>query len=169
MLFSYIPYFLLALIIHEAGHCLAAYVCRVTVNEFGIGWGPRLCGIRLGKIEFVMRALPVGAYVRLDLSELFKRSLSQQTFVLLAGIIANLMAAVLTDGTRFSLMNYLLAATNILPLYQQDSWKCGMVILRSIFRRKSSLVEWTFTIAGSCLSVALFVAFLVRGFKSSGR
>jgi len=169
MLSSYIPYFLLALLIHEAGHCLAAYVCRVTISEFGLGWGRRLWGSRLGGIDYIIRALPFGAYVRLDLAELFKRSLSQQAFVLLAGIIANLIAAISTSGTRFSLMNFLLAATNILPLYQQDSWKFGMVMLRSIFRRKSSLVEWTFTIAGSCLSIALFIAFLVQGFKSSGK
>jgi hypothetical protein len=55
-------------------------------------------------------------------------------------------------------MNLLLAATNILPLYQQDGWKCGIVILRGIFHRKSSLVEWTFTISGSALTVALVVA-----------
>jgi Zn-dependent protease len=61
-------------------------------------------------------------------------------------------------------MNFLLAATNILPLYQQDGWKCGMVTLRSVLRRKSSLVEWTFTIAGSGLSVAVFAAFFLRLF-----
>src|SRR4029079_2625244 len=104
-------------------HCLAAFVCRVTISEFGFGWGRRLCCIRLGGVDYIIRALPFGAYVRLDLAELFKRSLSQQAFVLMAGIIANLIAAISTSGTRFSLMNFLLAATNILPLYQQDSWK----------------------------------------------
>jgi hypothetical protein len=105
-----------------------------------------------------MRVLPVGAYVRLDLAELRKRSLAQQVLVLSAGVIANLVAATVTDVMPFSLMNFLLAATNILPLYQQDGWKCGMVILRSTFRRKSSLVEWTFTIAGSALTIALIAA-----------
>jgi hypothetical protein len=78
--------------------------------------------------------------------------------VLLAGIIANLVAGVATGGTHFSLMNYLLAATNILPLYQQDGWKCGMVMLRGTKRRKSPLIDWTFTIAGSALSLALIAA-----------
>jgi Zn-dependent protease len=81
---------------------------------------------------------------------------------LLAGIIVNLLAAVLTDGTSFSLMNLLLAATNLLPLYQQDGWKCGMVLLRAIMRRKSALVEWTFTIAGSLLSLALLITQALR-------
>jgi hypothetical protein len=155
---SYILCFLAALLIHELGHFVAAFGCRVTVSEFGFGWGRKLCGLRIRGVDFVIRALPVGAYVRLKLDELQKRPLGQQVLVLLAGIIANLVAGVATGGTHFSLMNYLLAATNILPLYQQDGWKCGMVMLRGTKRRKSPLIDWTFTIAGSALSLALIAA-----------
>jgi membrane-associated protease RseP (regulator of RpoE activity) len=162
MLLPYIAYFILALILHEMGHCIAAYLCRVKVTEFGLGWGPEIHTFQFRKVTYGIRVLPLGAYVRLDLPGLLSRPLPQQIFVLLAGIAANLIAAVLTDGSRFSLMNYLLAATNILPLYQQDSWKCGVVIIRDVFRRKSSLVEWTFTIAGSGLSLILFIALIVR-------
>ncbi|HYO90385.1 MAG TPA: hypothetical protein VEQ40_02070 [Pyrinomonadaceae bacterium] len=94
--------------------------------------------------------------------ELQRKRLSQQVLVLLAGIIVNSTAAALTPGTIFSKMNLLLAATNLLPLYQQDGWKCGMVMLRALLRRKSAVVEWTFTIAGSSLSLALFVFQVVR-------
>lgn len=156
----------MALLLHEAGHFAAARACNVTISEFGLGWGRRLLGFRLNGVDYLIRILPVGAYVRLDLNELQRRPLSQQVLVLLAGIVANLVAATLTGGTRFSVMNFLLAATNILPLYQQDGWKCGMVMLRGILRRKSFLVEWTFTIAGSGLSVALFVALVVRYLQS---
>ena len=158
MLSSYALYFLVALLIHELGHYAAAYACRVTISEFGLGWGRKLFGFRIRQVDYVIRVLPVGAYVRLDLRELQERPLGQQVLVLLAGIIVNLMAAALTAGTSFSVMNSLLAATNLLPLYQQDGWKCGMVMLRAILRRKSSLVEWTFTIAGSVLSLMLMAA-----------
>jgi Zn-dependent protease len=129
----------------------------VPVSEFGLGWGSKVWGFSLGGVEYKLHALPVGAYVRMNMAELQRRPLSRQLLVLLAGIIVNSVAAALTAGTPFSMMNLLLAATNLLPLYQQDGWKCGMVILRSLLRRKSSLVEWTFTIAGSSLSLALFV------------
>jgi Zn-dependent protease len=162
-MFAYITYFLLALVIHEAGHSLAACICRVTVSEIGVGWGRMLIGIHIRGVHYVIRVLPVGAYVRLDLSELQKRSLTQQVIVLSAGVIANVLVAIAVGIPAFSLMNLLLAATNILPLYQQDGWKCGMVILRGIFRRKSSLVEWTFTIAGSALTVALIAARVLAG------
>jgi Zn-dependent protease len=152
---AYILCFLVALLIHELGHCIAALGCNVTVSEFGLGWGRKLWSFRIRGVDFVIRVLPVGAYVRLNLDELQARPLGQQVLVLLAGIIVNMVAGVVTAGTHFSLMNYLLAATNFLPFYQQDGWKCGMVILRSTMRRKSSLIDWTFTIAGSALSLAL--------------
>jgi membrane-associated protease RseP (regulator of RpoE activity) len=154
--------FIVALIIHEAGHLLAARACHVKALEFGLGWGRKLCGVRLGEIEYKLRALPIGAYVRLDMKELQRRPLSQQVLVLLAGIFVNLGAALATGGTRFSMMNLLLAATNLLPLYQQDGWKCGMVFLRAILRRKSAFVEWTFTIAGSITSLIVFAAQAMR-------
>jgi membrane-associated protease RseP (regulator of RpoE activity) len=155
MIVSYVLSFLVALLIHELGHLVAARVCRVPATEFGLGWGRRLFGFRFAGVEYKLHALPVGAYVRLDIEELQRRSLSRQVLVLQAGIIVNLVAAALTPGTPFGTVNLLLAATNLLPLYQQDGWKCGMVMLRALLRRKSAFVEWTFTIAGSTLSLAL--------------
>lgn len=162
MLISYLICFAMAMLIHELGHLAAARLCCVPATELGLGWGRRLCGFRLGEVEYKLHLLPIGAYVRLDMKALAQRTLSQQAFILLAGIIVNLLAAVLTSGTSFSLMNLLLAATNLLPLYQQDGWKCGMVMLRAILRRKSALVEWTFTIAGSLLSLALLIGQALR-------
>jgi membrane-associated protease RseP (regulator of RpoE activity) len=155
VLISYLLYFLIALLIHELGHLAAARACRVPVMEFGLGWGRKLCGFHFGGVEYKLHALPVGAYVRMDMVELQRRPLSRQVLVLLAGIIVNLVAAALTMGTLFGTLNLLLAATNLLPLYQQDGWKCGMVMLRALLRRKSAVVEWTFTIAGSSGSLAL--------------
>lgn len=159
MLISYLVYFLIALLIHELGHLTAARLSRVPVTEFGLGWGRKLFGFHLGGVEYKLHALPVGAYVRMNMVELQRRPLSRQVLVLLAGIIVNLVAASLAAGTLFGTLNLLLAATNLLPLYQQDGWKCGMVMLRALLRRKSAVVEWTFTIAGSSGSLAL-IAFL---------
>ena len=148
--------------IHELGHLAAARLCGVPATELGLGWGRHLWSARLLGVEWKLHALPVGAYVRLDMKELQRKKLRAQAFVLLAGILVNLTAAGATAGTRFGAMNLLLAATNILPLYQQDGWKCGMVCLRALIGRKSPLVEWTFTIAGGVVSVALFVAQSLR-------
>jgi membrane-associated protease RseP (regulator of RpoE activity) len=162
MIISYIVCFALAMLIHELGHLVAARMCRVPASELGLGWGSKLWGRRFGGVEYKLHALPIGAYVRLDMEELQRRPLVQQAFVLLAGIIVNLAAAALAPGTKFGVMNLLLAATNLLPLYQQDGWKCGMVLLRALLRRRSALVEWTFTIAGGGLSFAVFIAQALR-------
>jgi membrane-associated protease RseP (regulator of RpoE activity) len=162
MLISYIVWFAVVLLIHELGHLAAARVCSVTVTEFGLGWGPRILGFRLGEVEYKLHALPIGAYVRLDMAELQERPLSQQVLILMAGINVNLIAYALATGTSFGTLNLLLAATNLLPLYQQDGWKCGMVMLRALLERKSAMVEWTFTIVGSGLSLALFAAYALH-------
>jgi membrane-associated protease RseP (regulator of RpoE activity) len=157
MLIVYVLLFALTMLIHELGHLAAARICRVPAPELGLGWGPKLFETKAPGFTFKLHLLPVGAYVRLDMRELQTRPLGQQVFVLLAGVLVNLTAAFATQGTWFSLMNYLLAATNLLPLYQQDGWKCGMVMLRALLERRSALVEWTFTIAGgvvSCTAVA---------------
>ncbi len=164
MIAYYILCFALAMLIHELGHLAAARACGVAATELGLGWGRELCGFRVGGVEYRLRALPVGAYVFLNIEQLQRKPLSQQVLVLLSGIIVNLIAATLAHGTWFGKMNLLLAATNLLPLYQQDGWKCGMVLLRAILRRKSALVEWTFTIAGGGASLTMLVVQAFRHF-----
>lgn len=145
------------MLIHELGHLVAARACQVPASELGIGWGPRLWRVQLGGVEWKLHALPLGAYVRLDMRVLQERPLSQQVLVLLAGVIVNLCAAAVAGETTFGAMNLLLAATNLLPLYQQDGWKCGMVLVRALLKRRSPFVEWAFTLAGGGLSL-VFVA-----------
>jgi membrane-associated protease RseP (regulator of RpoE activity) len=153
-----------AMLIHELGHLAAARACRVPASELGLGWGPRVWGFAAGGVEFKLHALPVGAYVRLDVRALQERPLSQQVLVLLAGVLVNLCAAIAWPGTIFGGMNLLLAVTNLLPFYQQDGWKCGIVLLRGLTPgRRSALVEWTFTIAGGGVSLVLLGALVMRG------
>ena len=159
---SYILSLIVALVIHELGHLVAARACCVPVMEFGLGWGRKLFGFRAGDVDYSFRALPVGAYVRLDIEELQRRPLSQQALVLLAGVIVNLLAAAIAGTNKFALINLILATTNLLPIYQQDGWKCGMVMLRALLKRRNALVEWTFTISGGVLSILLIVAKLKR-------
>jgi len=139
--------FACALVLHELGHFLAARACRVGVTQAGLGWGPKLFGLRVNAVDYQLRMLPLGAYIRMDMSGLQKRPLSQQLFVLLAGIAANLILAAITWGTFFGTFNLVLGIVNLFPLYQQDGWKSGMVIFRRVFKRASPLVEWSFTLS----------------------
>lgn len=147
--------FVLALVAHELGHLLAARLCKTSVIEAGLGWGPKLINVRFRGIDYHLRLLPLGAYVKLDMAGLQKRPLVQQVVVLLAGIGANVILGVVAWGTFFGTLNLVLAIGNLLPFYQQDGWKIGMVIFRRGFNRTSPLVEWTFTIFGGLVGLVM--------------
>lgn len=153
--------FFASLILHELGHYIAARLCAVPVKQVGLGWGPKLYGVRVRETDCQVRLLPVGAYVQLDMRELQQRSLWQQLFVLGAGIGVNLVLCVLTWGSLFGALNLALVIGNLIPLYQLDGWKSGMVICRRMFGRPSPLVEWVFTLGGGAIAAAVMVrAFL---------
>src|SRR5215510_8673804 len=145
----------LAMIVHELGHLVAARFCRVPASELGLGMGPKLFGFRIGRIRLTFRALPVGSFVMLDGSALKERSLRAQLLVHLGGVVFNAVAGLFTYGTMFGWLNLLLAAGNILPLYQHDGWKCGVVIMRALMRRKSQPAERVFTFSGGFVSLLI--------------
>jgi regulator of sigma E protease len=62
--------FVVALVLHELGHFLAARACQVAVTEAGFGWGPRLYRVRVRNVDYHLRLLPLGAYIRMDMTGL---------------------------------------------------------------------------------------------------
>jgi membrane-associated protease RseP (regulator of RpoE activity) len=146
--------FVAALVLHEMGHFFAARVCKVRIAEAGFGWGRKLCSVRIRGVDYKLRLFPLGAYVKMDMAVLQRRPLVQQLFVLFAGIAVNSILASVAWGTFFSTLNLALAIGNLLPIYQQDGWKAGMVICRRVFGRPSPLVEWTFTLSGGLVGLA---------------
>jgi membrane-associated protease RseP (regulator of RpoE activity) len=153
--------FLAALVLHELGHYVAARLCGVPIKQAGFGWGPKLFGVRVSDVDCQLRMLPVGAYIQMDMIALQQRPLLQQLFVLGAGVGMNLTLCVLTWGSLFGALNLALAIGNIVPFYQLDGWKSGMVICRRMFGRPSPLVEWVLTLGGGAIALAVFVrAFL---------
>lgn len=149
-----------ALVFHELGHFLAARACRVPVSQAGFGWGPKLFGFRVNGVDYQLRLLPLGAYIRMDMSGLQSRPLFQQLFVLLAGIAVNFILSAIAWGTFFGTLNLVLAVVNLFPLYQQDGWKTGMVIFRHVFRRPRPLVEWSFTLSAALIGLILLMSAL---------
>jgi membrane-associated protease RseP (regulator of RpoE activity) len=153
--------FVAALVLHEFGHYVAARLCGVPIKQAGFGWGPKLFGVRVSDVDCQLRMLPVGAYIQMDMIALQTRPLLQQLFVLGAGIGMNLTLCILTWGSLFGALNLALAIGNIVPFYQLDGWKSGMVICRRMFGRPSPLVEWVLTLGGGAIALAVFVrAFL---------
>lgn len=153
--------FFAALVLHEAGHYVAARMCGVPIKQAGFGWGPKVFGVKVNTVDCQLRLLPVGAYVQMDIGALQRRPLLQQLFVLGAGIGVNLVLCVIAWGSLFGAFNLALAIGNLIPVYQLDGWKSGMVICRKMFGRPSPVVEWMFTLGGGAIGLAVLVrAFL---------
>lgn len=53
-------------LIHEAGHFLTAKAVGIKVNEFAIGFGPKLFSKQKGETKYSIRCLPLGGYVAME-------------------------------------------------------------------------------------------------------
>ena len=51
---------------HELGHFWAAKSVGVAVQRFSIGLGPRVWGFHRGDTEYVLSAIPLGGYVKMQ-------------------------------------------------------------------------------------------------------
>src|SRR5919198_1352089 len=56
---------LLVILIHEAAHYGVAKAFKIKVDEFFVGFGPRLWSFRRGETEYGVKAFPLGGYVRI--------------------------------------------------------------------------------------------------------
>jgi membrane-associated protease RseP (regulator of RpoE activity) len=56
---------LFIILIHEGGHYLVARAYGFKVQEYFVGFGPKLWSFRRGEIEYGVKALPLGGYVKI--------------------------------------------------------------------------------------------------------
>ncbi len=52
------------IMVHELGHYVVGRLCGMGIEEFSIGFGPRLLGWERKDIRYSLRAIPLGGYVR---------------------------------------------------------------------------------------------------------
>lgn len=112
---------LVVVIVHELGHYLVAKRSGIQVDEFAVGFGPKLVWRRVGETVYALRAIPAGGFVRLagmtGLPEerdpgpraFFRASIPRRTATILAGGVFNLVFA----GLIFSLTEIPSHASNI--------------------------------------------------------
>jgi len=55
----------LMVIVHEFGHFAVAKLCKVRVEAFSFGFGPRLFGFKYGETDYKVCLLPLGGYVKM--------------------------------------------------------------------------------------------------------
>lgn len=96
----------------KAGHFIVAKLCNVKVNEFSIGFGPKIVGKRKKETFYVLRAVPLGGYVMLegeeeessDLRAFNNKSVWKRILIVSAGGVINIF---------FGLIVYFVIATGV--------------------------------------------------------
>ena len=58
--------FLVLIIIHEFGHFIAAKLLGVRVNEFAVGFGPKLFSKKFGETNYAFNLIPLGGYCAME-------------------------------------------------------------------------------------------------------
>src|SRR5207302_10902506 len=99
---------LVTILIHEAAHFGFAKAFGIKVEEFFVGFGPRLWSFRRGETEYGVKAIPLGGYVRIagmnpfeqlapaDLPRTYgAKPAWQRVLVILAGPITHFFMALL--------------------------------------------------------------------------
>ena len=95
-------------ILHEAGHFLAARATGMKATEFFLGFGPRIWSFHRGETEFGVKILPLGGYVRIagmndrelvapaDLDRTYReQAFWKKSVVVLSGVTLNMAMAFL--------------------------------------------------------------------------
>lgn len=102
---SFLAAIAILVFIHEMGHYLAARQCGVQVLRFSVGFGRPLLKWQSPKsgTEWVLAAVPLGGYVRMNDQSFDQQSLGARAWVVFAGPLSNLVFAALAYALLFSI------------------------------------------------------------------
>jgi regulator of sigma E protease len=96
------------IIAHELGHFATAKAFGVKVEEFGLGFPPRLFGIKRGETLYSLNAVPLGGFTKMAGEEdpnversLASKSVGARVIVLSAGSIMNFLLPILLFTIAF--------------------------------------------------------------------
>jgi len=101
------------ILIHEAGHFFVARLCKVTVNEFSIGFGPVIWKKQTKQTKYTLRLIPLGGFVNLEGEEersenegsFSKASIPKRMAIIVAGGLVNIVFALIVYFTLMLCIN----------------------------------------------------------------
>src|SRR4030067_3134370 len=64
-IFSFIAILIFLVFAHEFGHFITAKLARVKVEEFGIGFPPRIVSFKRGETTYSLNAIPLGGFTKM--------------------------------------------------------------------------------------------------------
>lgn len=105
---SFLIIILVLILAHEIGHFITARATGVKVEEFGLGYPPRLLGIRWGETLYSLNLIPLGGFVKIAGEEdpqvpgsLASKSIGTRLLVLSAGSLMNFLLPLLLFSIAF--------------------------------------------------------------------
>jgi len=108
MIFIFIAMLAVLILVHEFGHFIAAKRSDVKVEEFGIGFPPKLASIKKGETVYSLNLVPLGGFVKLlgeeDPTEprsFASKSIGIRALILAAGPLMNLVLPIILFSTVF--------------------------------------------------------------------
>lgn len=102
---------IILMIIHEFGHFIIAKKFGVKVEEFGIGYPPRLFGKKFGETIYSINLLPLGAFVRIygeeggveNYRSFSNLKIWKRVLIVIGGVAAFWIAAMIIFSVVFAL------------------------------------------------------------------
>ncbi|MBI2038365.1 MAG: site-2 protease family protein [Candidatus Nealsonbacteria bacterium] len=102
------------LIIHEFGHFILAKKFGVKVEEFGVGYPPRLIGKKIGETIYSVNLLPFGAFVKMpgetekseDPGSFSRQPVGNRILIVLAGVISFWIVSAILFSIVFGIGTY---------------------------------------------------------------
>ncbi len=99
------------MVIHEFGHFIIAKKFGIRVDEFGIGYPPRIFGKKIGETIYSVNLLPLGAFVRIygeeggvdDLRSFTSLKIWKRVLIIIGGVAAFWLAAMVIFSIVFAM------------------------------------------------------------------
>lgn len=99
------------MIIHEFGHFIIAKKFGVRVDEFGVGYPPRLFGKKIGETIYSVNLIPLGAFVRIygeeggldDYRSFSNLKIWKRVLIILGGVAAFWLASIILFSVVFAI------------------------------------------------------------------
>ncbi|MHC4085165.1 MAG: site-2 protease family protein [Planctomycetota bacterium] len=97
---NYLAVFILInflILVHELGHFIAAKLSGIPIEQFSIGFGPKLWSFKKGRTEYRLSAFPVAGYVlpeAKDLDDFYRIPSSRRIVFALGGPAANIIMSI---------------------------------------------------------------------------
>jgi regulator of sigma E protease len=125
---AFVIILVILVVAHEFGHFITAKSRGVSIIEFGIGFPPRIFGIKRGETIYSINALPLGGFVKLAGEEdprvpgsLAGKGYATRILVLAAGSLMNLILPLVLLSVAFMLPHPMVYYTVTIDQVAADS------------------------------------------------